>query len=147
MTDSKDSKDEADSSRDKPSRVGAVKQSGRVAFDARGNPTWEWQTSTGQFDRNVSTGRLKMLEAEELKLAETQSVPVPKNLTPGAPAPMPGGGFNPYDSGNPTRRTESGKSGGESTKPSRASSARLQEKPQEKSLWKKLKSKVFGSKE
>lgn len=136
-----DPKDKADSNPDKPDRAGAVKQSGRVAFDARGNPTWEWQTSTGQFDRNVSTGRLKALEAE-LQLADTQSVPAPKGLTPEAPAPLPGGGFNPYDSGATAGRAESNKPIGGSKKTSRVVSSAP---PPEKSLWKKLKSKVFGS--
>lgn len=136
-----DPKDKTDSKQDKPDRVGAVKQSGRVAFDARGNPTWEWQTSTGQFDRNVSTSRLKALEAE-LKLADTQSALAPKGLTAETPPPLPGGGFDPYDSGVTTRRAESNKPVGGSKKTSRAASSAP---PAEKSLWEKVKSKIFSS--
>lgn len=82
----------------KPGEVGEPKQSGRVAFDARGNPVWEWQTETGKFGREVSTQRLKKLEAQDLTLADTQSVPTPKGLSLADSPPMPGGGFNPYDS-------------------------------------------------
>lgn len=74
-------------------------KSGRVAFDSRGNPTWEWQTSTGVFDRNVSTQRLKKLEAEELSIADTQSVLKPKGLALEEPTQLPGGGMNPYNTG------------------------------------------------
>jgi len=88
-------------SKDKPADKGATpsesKQSGRVAFDSRGNPTWEWQTSTGVFGRDVSTQRLKKLEAKELSLVETQSVEKPKKLEL-EDAPLPGGGMNPYNS-------------------------------------------------
>lgn len=86
-------------SKDKPGDKSDTQQSGRVAFDARGNPIWEWQTSTGKFDRNVSTQRLKKLEAKDLTLMDTASVvPRPKKLTLDEPAHMPGGGVNPYDS-------------------------------------------------
>jgi hypothetical protein len=47
------------------------KGSGRVTFDARGNPVWEWETSTGIFGRDVSTQRLKKLEAKDLAIVET----------------------------------------------------------------------------
>ena len=35
------------------------KPSGRVAFDDRGNATWEWRGETGQFDHDIDTERLK----------------------------------------------------------------------------------------
>jgi hypothetical protein len=78
-----------------------AKQSGRVAFDSRGNPTWEWQTSTGVFGRDVSTQRLKKLEAKDLTLLDTQPVEKPKKLEL-EDAPLPGGGFNPYNSNKPS---------------------------------------------
>ena len=34
------------------------KPSGRVAFDERGNATWEWQSETGRFRRDIDTERL-----------------------------------------------------------------------------------------
>ena len=94
-------------SKDKPTDKGPKesesKQSGRVAFDSRGNPIWEWQTSTGVFGRDVSTQRLKKLEAKELSLVETQSVEKPKKLEL-EDAPLPGGGTNPYNSSaNPAK--------------------------------------------
>lgn len=81
---------------------GEPKQSGRVAYDSKGNPVWEWETSTGVYDRNVSTQRLKKLEAK-LSLEETQPVPQqkPKGLSLQEAERMPGGGVNPYDTGGP----------------------------------------------
>lgn len=40
------------------------KPSGRIAFDERGNATWEGQGETGQFDRNIDTQRLKTLGSD-----------------------------------------------------------------------------------
>ncbi|MGD9842277.1 MAG: hypothetical protein AB7F79_12640 [Steroidobacteraceae bacterium] len=81
------------------SRHGEAKESGRVAFDARGNPVWEWKTSTGVFDRNVSTQRLKKLEAQDLKLEDTQALKKPKELSIKEHGGLSGGGVNPYDFG------------------------------------------------
>ncbi len=39
------------------------KESGRVAFDARGNPVWEWRTGEGTFHRDASTTLVQKLEA------------------------------------------------------------------------------------
>jgi hypothetical protein len=85
--------------------TGGSKRSGRVTHDARGNPVWEWQTSTGVFDKNVSTQRLKKLEAPELSLLDTQAVAKQKKADDKTVAPtekksielMPGGGMNPYN--------------------------------------------------
>src|SRR5437868_8008901 len=41
---------------------GTDKRSGRVAFDSRGNPIWEWQLETGVYSRDVSTQKLKKLD-------------------------------------------------------------------------------------
>lgn len=79
---------------------GTEKRSGRVAFDARGNPTWEWQLETGVYSRDVSTQKLKKLDLGDLSIAETARHKKPVGLEDqeqGAKAPMPGGGFNPYD--------------------------------------------------
>ena len=40
------------------------KPSGRVAFDERGNATWEWQGETGRFDRDIDTGRLRKMGSD-----------------------------------------------------------------------------------
>lgn len=90
----------------KPPEPGAPKQSGRVAYDAKGNPIWEWETSTGVYDRNVSTQRLKKLEAK-LSLEETQPVLKHKGLELQDAERMPGGGMNPYDTGAGSDRTPS----------------------------------------
>ena len=97
---------------------GKTKSSGRVAFDARGNPTWEWEMQTGVYGRDINTARLKKLEAN-LTILETSSghaakPPANKPAT-GAPAskaaktkPRPielasTAGRNPYDSAAPIR--------------------------------------------
>jgi len=88
-----------------------AKSSGRVAFDARGNPIWEWQLETGVYSRDVSTQKLQKLNLGDLSIAETAIQKRPPGLAALAKAktpPMPGGGSNPYDtstrpeaSGNP----------------------------------------------
>ena len=86
------------------SEPGAPKSSGRVAFDARGNPIWEWQLETGVYSRDVSTQRLKKLDLGDLSIAETAPHKRPEGLgdtpTSRTKPPLPGGGFNPYDSGS-----------------------------------------------
>lgn len=76
------------------------KSSGRVAFDARGNPIWEWQLETGVYSRDVNTQKLKKLDLGELSLVDTGTYkkPSPKPEAPTIRKAMPGGGFNPYDS-------------------------------------------------
>lgn len=59
---------------------GTEKRSGRVAFDARGNPIWEWQLETGVYSRDVSTQKLKKLDLGGLSIAETASYPQPIGL-------------------------------------------------------------------
>ena len=40
------------------------KPSGRVAFDERGNATWEWQSETGRFRRDIDTERLSTIGSD-----------------------------------------------------------------------------------
>jgi hypothetical protein len=85
----------------------SAKSSGRPTFDSRGNAVWEWKTETGQYSVDVSTQRLKKLEAPELSLDET--VRIKKlgglGLQDGA---MPGGGFNPYERATPANKKAAG---------------------------------------
>ena len=84
----------------------AVKGSGRVAFDARGNPVWEWKTADGEYDRNITTQELKKLEAKDLELLEAQDLLLQETRSTGQSnntrsqthSPLVGGGKNPYDS-------------------------------------------------
>jgi hypothetical protein len=101
----KDSKPPAENQAYNKREPGAPKQSGRVAYDSKGNPVWEWETSTGVFDKDVSTQRLKKLEAK-LSLEETQPVPKPKSLAVQEPERLPGGGMNPYDSGGKSNASQ-----------------------------------------
>lgn len=60
--------------------------SGRIAFDDRGNATWEWRTDTGTFSREIDTQRLKALqEAAATHLAQDSSA-------------VPDAGTDPYSS-------------------------------------------------
>lgn len=77
-----------------------TKSSGRAAFDSRGNAVWEWKSETGHFRREVSTKRLKKLEASELTLEKTAIAKKPEGMTAAAKE-LPCGGFNPYDTGKP----------------------------------------------
>lgn len=78
-----------------PEAAPADKRSGRVAFDSRGNPIWEWQLETGVYSRDVNTQKLKKLDLGELSIADSGIHP-----SPDASRKMPGGGVNPYDTGN-----------------------------------------------
>lgn len=73
------------------------KESGRVAFDARGNAVWEWKTAEGQFHADASTSLLRKLEAPDLRIEATAIAKAPEPAALRAKA-LPGGGFNPYDS-------------------------------------------------
>ena len=90
-----------------PDAVPTGKQSGRVAFDARGNPIWEWQLETGVYSRDVETQKLKKLDLGDLSIADSGIHQRPEGLGPdkGAanPSKLPGGAINPYDTGNRPR--------------------------------------------
>lgn len=46
------------------------RKSGRAAFDDNGQTVWEWQTTTGVFERYVSDEKLHELTSPNLALAE-----------------------------------------------------------------------------
>jgi hypothetical protein len=60
-------------------------KSGRVAYDDRGQPVWEWRVDTGVFSRDVDTKRVRQIQEDaSVKLQD-------------APAPQPRAvGFDPY---------------------------------------------------
>lgn len=60
-------------------------QSGRVAYDDRGQPVWEWRVDTGVFSRDVDTKQVRQIQEEAS--AKLQDVPKP------SPRSM---GFDPY---------------------------------------------------
>jgi len=78
--------------------VSREKESGRVAFDARGNSVWEWRTGEGTFQRDASTSLVKKLEAPHLSLEATAIVRKQAGGSAKEAAPSCGG-FDPYDSG------------------------------------------------
>jgi hypothetical protein len=74
------------------------KESGRVAFDARGNPVWEWRTGDATFQRDASTTLVRKLEAPDLSIEATAIVR--RHVGGSAKVAAPAcGGFDPYDSG------------------------------------------------
>lgn len=126
---------------------GSDRRSGRVAYDSRGNPIWEWQLETGVYTRDVNTQKLKKLDLGELSLADTVIQKKP-DLT--APAQQPGGGFNPYDRGvgggfNPYDNARSPRSRG-NEKPS-AAPARKPTDMRKLDEWIKLKKSVQDKKD
>jgi hypothetical protein len=58
-------------------------KSGRVAYDERGQPVWEWRVDTGVFSRDVDTKQVRQLQEEaSVELRDE--------------APPPAVGFDPY---------------------------------------------------
>ena len=37
-------------------------QSGRVAYDERGQPVWEWRVDTGVFTRDIDTRQMRKIQ-------------------------------------------------------------------------------------
>jgi hypothetical protein len=52
-------------------------KSGRVGFDERGIPTWEWRVDTGTFSRDIDTQRLRQLQEEAAVTLENEPAPPP----------------------------------------------------------------------
>ncbi len=74
-----------------PGEIGSgEKRSGRVAYDSRGNPIWEWQLETGVYSRDVTTQKLRKLDLGDLSIADSGIHPKPPDPQPAA-APRPGG--------------------------------------------------------
>lgn len=130
----------------RPGEKGDAKQSGRVAFDGRGNSVWEWQTATGKFDRDISTQRLKKLEAKDLSLMDTASlVPNPKGLSveDAKHMRMPGDGTNPYDSALPARPSARKPNPQRQSLVTKLANTNTQPKQAPQSAWSKLKKRFF----
>jgi hypothetical protein len=79
------------------------KESGRVAFDARGNAIWEWRTPEGEFRRDASTTLVRKLERPGLHIETTAIIRKHEGAPSGQIPASPGDvgshrGFNPYES-------------------------------------------------
>jgi len=48
-------------------------QSGRVAYDERGQPVWEWRVDTGVFTRDVDTRQMRKIQDDAA--AKLQQMP------------------------------------------------------------------------
>lgn len=53
--------------------AGLTRKSGRAVFDDHGRTSWEWQTSTGVFERHITDDQLLALEAPDLQLADANA--------------------------------------------------------------------------
>ena len=58
-------------------------QSGRVAYDERGQPVWEWRVDTGVFSRDVDTKQVRQIQEDTS--TKLQDEPAPRAV-----------GFDPY---------------------------------------------------
>lgn len=86
-----------------PHAQGTDKKSGRVGFDSRGNPIWEWQIKTGVFGRDVDTKRMKKLEAKDLQIVDQEGKKEQKPGVSGPSVKPRPGGFDPYNSSDTTK--------------------------------------------
>jgi hypothetical protein len=59
-----------------------ARKSGRAVFAADGRGTWEWQTSTGVFSRNITEDQLNELEAPQLKLVYPDAITLRRSHRP-----------------------------------------------------------------
>jgi hypothetical protein len=50
--------------------LASQRKSGRASFDGNGHTIWEWQTTTGVFERHVSDEKLNELTSPFLELVE-----------------------------------------------------------------------------
>ncbi len=57
-------------------------KSGRVAFDDRGQPVWEWRIDEDVFSRDVDTKRMRQLQESAVKLLEDEPAPRPEGFDP-----------------------------------------------------------------
>jgi hypothetical protein len=104
------------------------KRSGRVAFDSRGNPIWEWQLETGVYSRDVTTQKLKKLDLGGLSIADSGIHPQPSGSNPSPtkapapPKPAVTGKSTPANSQAASQRSAPGSPQGSSQGSSRGSS-------------------------
>ena len=50
-------------------------QSGRVAYDERGQPVWEWRVDTGVFSRDVDTKQVRQIQDDASTKLQDESAP------------------------------------------------------------------------
>jgi hypothetical protein len=65
-------------------------QSGRVAFDDRGQPVWEWRVDTGVFSRDVDTKQVRQLQEDASVELGKEPAPRIEGVDPYSTATSPG---------------------------------------------------------
>jgi len=81
--------------------IDRVQPSGRVRHDERGVAVWDLAIASGEFSTLSATSALKKLDVGELKIEETTRVDV---LSPEKAARDKGGGFDPYNQREASRK-------------------------------------------
>jgi hypothetical protein len=97
-------------SRDKPDSTHG--DAGQLTLDDRGNVGWEWadDPELRADDMAGNTARLRALAPRDLELADEDIAAVNRDLAAQKGKPIPvrkaqGTGYNPYDSGEPTKQS------------------------------------------
>lgn len=72
-------------------------RSGRIAFDDRGQPVWEWRVSTGEFSRDVDTQQVRQLQEDAAATLAKEAAPAPRveGFDPYTTATSPGSSEKP----------------------------------------------------
>jgi hypothetical protein len=65
-------------------------QSGRVAYDDRGQPVWEWRVGTGEFSRDVDTKQVRQLQEDASAELGKEPAPRVEGFDPYSTATSPG---------------------------------------------------------
>jgi hypothetical protein len=88
-------------------------EAGQLTLDDRGNISWEWAADDPELladDVVGNTARLRALAPKDLKLADEDIAAVDRDMAKSRERPIPvrkppKAGYNPYDSGEPTKQT------------------------------------------
>jgi hypothetical protein len=93
-------------------RLGATDRelSGRIVHDERGNAVWQWIGDTDTSTADSTSGILKHIDPLDLKV-EGQGGRSGRSSGSGAPVFDAGGGYDPYNQGEPRTRTGMPKKG------------------------------------
>jgi hypothetical protein len=78
---------------------------GQLAVDDRGNNSWEWADDPELLADDIlgNTARLRALAPSDLKLADEETAAIDRPPIPVRKSPQ--SGYNPYNSGEPTKQS------------------------------------------
>ena len=91
--------------RDKGPSAGPDEESrGRIVHDDRGNAVWDWLKETGRIAIESTSRLLRKLELPELKVEDKKDEELRLESDRET-----GGGYDPYNGGTPSRKSDSRK--------------------------------------